>query len=204
MSIVAVAVHRTLLDSGARLFFIFFQPSSQLHHHRHYRSSDILNQIAGMFNTSQEFSDFVDLDDTHMTVMEDILGNLNPSASPAPGPVVADQLLKMLNWTRATTTLMVTKYDRSGHLDHGAARLRDIYENFCQGPNAGDNTIDRPKAACYMFAVLGIVFNEVREVLCSFIFIDTSTSAIILPGGIAFCPGAPDATLAWKAPYRST
>ena len=130
--------------------------------------------MTDMFNTSQDFGDFVDADDTHQAVMSDILGTLNPSAPPAPGPLVADQLLKMLNWTRATTTFLVTKYDRSGHLEHGPARLRDIHDNFCQGPLCPE-PIDRPKAACYMFAVLGIVFNEVREVLCSFVFIDTFT-----------------------------
>jgi hypothetical protein len=82
----------------------------------------------------------------------------------------------MLNWTRATTTFLVTKYDRSGHLEHGQARLRDIYDNFCQGPQCPE-PIDRPKAACYMFAALGIVFNEVNCcALFSFIFIDTFTT----------------------------
>jgi hypothetical protein len=129
-----------------------------------------------IFNSSQEFSDFVARDDTHMAVMHDVLSTLNPSAPPAPGPLVADQLLKMLNWTRATTTFLVTKYDRSGHLEHGPARLRDIYDNFCQGPQCPE-PIDRPKAACYMFAALGIVFNEVNCcALFRFIFIDTFTT----------------------------
>jgi hypothetical protein len=108
--------------------------------------------------------------------MSDVFLTLNPSAPPSPGPLVADQLLKMLNWTRATTTFLVSKYDKSGYLDYGAERLRDIYDNFCQGPQCPE-PIDRLKAACYMFAALGIVFNEVNVVhLFKFVFIDTSST----------------------------
>ncbi len=113
-----------------------------------------------MFNTCPAFAAFVDLDDTHTAVMPDVLSSLNPSAPPAPGPVVADQLLKMLNWTRKTTTFLVGKYDKSGALDHGVERLRDIFDNFCQGPLCPE-PVDRPKVAIYMFASLGILFNQV-------------------------------------------
>lgn len=128
-----------------------------------FRSSDLLKQMADFFNDNEGFQEFVDHDDTHRRVMTDVLSVLNPSAMPAPGPIVPDQLIKVINWTRATTTKLVAKYDRSGHLDHGAERLRDMYDNFCMaGPNCAD-PIDRPKVACYMFAVLGIVFNQANH-----------------------------------------
>ncbi len=125
-----------------------------------FRTSALLASMAELFNESQDFQDYVDLDDTHTSCMTDILGSLDPSALPSPGPLFPEQLLKLMNWTRKTTTFLVTKYDRSGHLDHGEGRLRDIYENFCQGPLCPE-PIDHPKAACFMFATLGIVFNQV-------------------------------------------
>jgi hypothetical protein len=125
-----------------------------------------LDQMVHIFNTSQHFDEYVQLDDTHLTCMSDVLGTLDPSAHPSPGPLHSEQLLTLINWTRKITTFLVTKYDRSGHLDHGVDRLRDIYDNFCQGPLCPD-PVDHPKAACFMFASFGIVFNEVCNfVLC--------------------------------------
>jgi hypothetical protein len=131
-----------------------------------FRSSELLGSVCDIFNNSEEFALFVDVDDTHTTCMSDVLGTLNPSSPPSPGPLDPEQLLKLINWTRKVTTFLVTKYDRSGHLDYGESRLRDIYDNFCSGPLC-PNPIDHPKAACFMFAALGIVFNEVLNfVLC--------------------------------------
>jgi hypothetical protein len=118
-----------------------------------FRSSNLLEKLCVIFNDDEGFRDYCDNCTIQTQVMRDVLSCLNPSALPAPGPIVPDQLIKCINWTRSITTKLVTKYDRSGHLDHGAERLRDMYDNFC-----GD--IDRPKVACFMFAVLGIVFNK--------------------------------------------
>ncbi len=127
------------------------------------RSSDLLKQMADMFNQDQDFDDFVIADDTTSAVMSDVLCTLHPEYLPGPGPLVPDQLLKIINWTRAASTKILSKYDLSGHYEHGdGRRLRDIYDNFCV---AGDNCadpIDRPKVACFMFATLGMVFNQVR------------------------------------------
>ena len=130
-----------------------------------FRSSDLLKQMAEIFNNDQEFQEFVEADDTHQAVLPELLSSLIPSAPPAPGPITADQLLLIINWTRKTTTFLVSKYDRSGHLEFGVERLRDIYDNFCQGPNCPE-PIDRPKVACFMFAALGIVFNQVSSLRC--------------------------------------
>lgn len=129
-----------------------------------FRSSALLDQMVEIFNNSDEFDQYVQLDDTHTTCMSDVLGSLDPTARPQPGPLYSEQLLTLINWTRKTTTFLVTKYDRSGHLDHGVDRLRDIYENFCQGPRCPE-PVDHPRAAAFMFAAFGIVFNEV----CNFI-----------------------------------
>jgi len=56
-------------------------------------------------------------------------------------------------------TMIVNKYDTSGHLEHGPARLRDIYENFCQGPHC-PVAVEHPKAAAFAFAVSGIAFTK--------------------------------------------
>jgi hypothetical protein len=131
-----------------------------------FRTSQLLAEMARLFNEDQEFQTFADHDDTHTRCMGDVLGNLNPSAPPAPGPLFPEQLLTLINWTRKTTTFLVAKYDRSGHLDYGEDRLRDIFDNFCQGPLCPE-PIDHPRAACFMFALFGIVFNEVCNfVLC--------------------------------------
>ena len=114
-----------------------------------------------MFNEDEDFDAFSNAEDTQTSVMADVLCTLHPEYPPAPGPLVADQLLKIINWTRATSTKLITKYDKSGHYQHGEERLRDLYDNFCQGDQCPD-PVDRPKVACFMFATLGIVFNQVR------------------------------------------
>lgn len=129
--------------------------------HTPHRSSDLLQQLTDIFNTSTDFQDFVDADDTHTAVMPDVLSTLDPALPPAPGPLFADQLLKMITWTRQVTTKLVTKYDLSGHLDYGEARLRDLYENYCCPGARCPEPVDRPKVAAFMFAALGIIFNQV-------------------------------------------
>jgi hypothetical protein len=117
-------------------------------------------EMASIFNTNAEFDEYVSIDDTHHVVLPDTLSTLNPSAPPSPGPLTADQLLKVINWTRRTATLLVNKYDVSGHLAHGPERLQDIYDNFCQGPHCPE-PIDHPRAACFLFAAFGLAFNQV-------------------------------------------
>jgi hypothetical protein len=125
-----------------------------------FRSGDLLTAMCEMFNSNTDFHDYVDAQDTHEAVLPSIIGGLNPSAHPSPGPLFPDQLIQLVNWTRKTTTMLVNKWDRSGENLGGEARLQDIFENFCQGPRCPD-PVDRPKVAIYMFASLGILFNEV-------------------------------------------
>jgi hypothetical protein len=56
MSTVAIDMHRILLDSGPPI-----------------KIFDLLNQMTAIFNTSQDFSDFVAADYTHLTVMSRVL-----------------------------------------------------------------------------------------------------------------------------------
>jgi hypothetical protein len=150
-------------------------------------------QMAEIFNNNSEFDTYALLDDTHTTTLPDILGVLDPSASPAPGPLTGDQLLQVINWTRRTATLLTNKYDRSGHLEHGSARLEEIYNHFCQGPRCPE-PIDHPKAACFLFAAFGLGFQQVsffRFYVINF-HISIIFRAIIQLGGIACCPDIQD------------
>ena len=125
-------------------------------------------EMATMFNTNRDLDIYVECDDTHTTTLPDLLSGLDPSATPAPGPLTGDQLLKVVNWTRRTATTLVNKYDVSGHLAHGPERLLDIYDNFCcEGPRCPE-PIEHPKAACFLFAAFGLAFNQVGFV--SFVY----------------------------------
>ena len=150
-------------------------------------------EMADIFNSNEEFNDYVLLDDTHEAVLPHILSSLNPSAPPSPGPLTGDQLLQVINWTRRTATTLTNKYDRSGQNDHGSSRLEDIYDNFCQGPRCPE-PIDHPKAACFLFAAFGLGFTQViffRFYVIHF-HISIVFRAIIQLGGIACCPNVQD------------
>jgi hypothetical protein len=153
-------VHAPLSDLFNRYYTNEQSRSRRAQDNVGFRSGDLLETMCEMFNSHDGFHDYVDAQDTHEAVLPSILGDLNPSAHPSPGPLFPDQLIQLVNWTRKTTTMLVNKYDRSGELEGGEERLRDIYENFCSGPLCPE-PVDRPKVAIYMFASLGILFNQV-------------------------------------------
>ena len=198
-------MHPPLADLFNRYYTNEQSRSRQAQDNAGFRSGDLLEAMCEMFNENADFYQYVDDDDTHVEVLRSILGDLNPQAHPSPGPLFPDQLIQLINWTRKTTTTLVNKYDRSGELEGGEERLRDIYENFCMGPRCTD-PIDRPKVAIYMFASLGILFNQVLFcllscVLCCLLF-DTTPRATIPLGGAACCPRIPDAPSALKKSRR--
>jgi hypothetical protein len=72
-------------------------------------SADILRALCSIFNDSAEFDQFC-YDDATIGMLPSIFHGLHPEHLPFPGPVVADQLLTMIRWSRKTATRLIQMY----------------------------------------------------------------------------------------------
>jgi hypothetical protein len=69
-------------------------------------SSELLRSICRIFNESSEFDDFC-REDVTITMLPSIFQALHPEYLPTPGPVVSDQLLTMIRWSRKSATRLI-------------------------------------------------------------------------------------------------
>jgi hypothetical protein len=72
-------------------------------------SGEILRALVAIFNESGDFDNFCNNDNT-VDMLPSILNQLHPDYLPAPGPVVSDQLLTMIRWSRKTATRLIQMY----------------------------------------------------------------------------------------------